>query len=186
MNNKFVSVDSKSNRSAIAPRILQEILVRLNAVEKDEGVKILYACESGSRAWGFPSRDSDYDVRFVYVHPAEWYLSIDLEKKRDVIERPITDQIDLNGWDLRKALGLYRKSNPPLLEWLNSPIVYWETYGVAAKLRDVCATSLLSEVVYVSLSAHGIRQLPRVLERGAGVDQKILLCVAPPARGQLA
>ena len=95
-----------------------EILARLSHLENEESVKIVYACESGSRAWGFPSADSDYDVRFLYLRPQAWYLSIDLEKKRDVIERPIDDQIDLNGWDLRKALWLYRKSNPPLLEWL--------------------------------------------------------------------
>lgn len=83
---------------------------------------MLYACESGSRAWGFPSADSDYDVRFIYAHPAEWYLSI--QDRRDVIERPLENLIDESGWDVRKALNLLRKSNPPLLEWLQSPIVY--------------------------------------------------------------
>jgi hypothetical protein len=115
----------------------QEILARLSHLEQEEGVRILYACESGSRAWGFPSTDSDYDVRFIYLQPQDWYLSIDLEKKRDVIERPINDQIDLNGWDLRKALWLYRKSNPPLLEWLGSPIIYLEKYSTASQLRTL-------------------------------------------------
>lgn len=137
---KLATSTSKSMQSAVAPSIQREILARLNAVEKDEGVKVLYACESGSRAWGFPSRDSDYDVRFVYAHPEDWYLSIDLEHKRDVIERPINDHIDLSGWDLRKALGLYRKSNPPLLEWLNSLIVYREDYAVAAQLRRLASS----------------------------------------------
>jgi hypothetical protein len=117
----------------------QEILTRLSNIENEEDVKILYACESGSRAWGFPSSDSDYDVRFLYLHPKDWYLSIDLEKKKDVIERPINDQIDLNGWDLRKALWLYRKSNPPLLEWLGSPVVYLEKYSIAAQMRKLAA-----------------------------------------------
>lgn len=112
-----------------------EIIDRLNTIEAEEGVKILYACESGSRAWGFPSADSDFDVRFLYLQPKDWYLSIDLERKRDVIERPITDQIDLNGWDLRKALGLFYKSNPPLLEWLGSPLVYLEKYTIVAQMR---------------------------------------------------
>jgi len=115
----------------------QEILARLSHLEQEEGVRILYACESGSRAWGFPSTDSDYDVRFIYLQPQDWYLSIDLEKKRAVIERPINDQIDLNGWDLRKALWLYRKSNPPLLEWLGSPIIYLEKYSTASQLRTL-------------------------------------------------
>ncbi len=99
-----------------------EIKAQLADVEAQEGVRVLYACESGSRAWGFPSADSDYDVRFIYAHPVEWYLSI--RTRRDVIERPLVNEIDLSGWDLKKALGLLRKSNPPLLEWLQSPIVY--------------------------------------------------------------
>lgn len=118
----------------------EKIIARLNNVETEECVKILYACESGSRAWGFPSADSDFDVRFLYLHPKDWYLSIDLEQKRDVIERPISDQIDLSGWDLRKALWLFRKSNPPLLEWLGSPIVYWERYSTATQMRQLAET----------------------------------------------
>jgi predicted nucleotidyltransferase len=111
----------------------ERILERLAEIEHSEGVRVLYACESGSRAWGFPSADSDYDVRFLYLHPADWYLSI--EDRRDVIERPVQELIDLSGWDLRKALRLFRKSNPPLLEWLGSPIVYVEQFTVADQLR---------------------------------------------------
>jgi predicted nucleotidyltransferase len=117
-----------------------EILARLDRIETEEAVKILYACESGSRAWGFPSADSDYDARFLYLHPRDWYLSVDLERKRDVIERPIVDEIDLNGWDLRKALLLFWKSNPPLLEWLDSPIVYLERGKTAARMRRLAET----------------------------------------------
>ena len=102
----------------------KEILKRIAEVEATENVTIFYACESGSRAWGFPSADSDYDVRFIYLRKPDWYLSIDVEDKRDVIERPINDELDISGWDLRKALKLLWKSNPPLLEWLVSPIVY--------------------------------------------------------------
>jgi predicted nucleotidyltransferase len=113
----------------------EEILARLDQIEVEDHVTIFYACESGSRAWGFPSADSDYDVRFIYLHPSDWYLSIDVEEKRDVIERPINDELDISGWDLRKALKLLLKSNPPLLEWLSSPIIYKETLGIADKLR---------------------------------------------------
>ncbi|WP_192043638.1 nucleotidyltransferase domain-containing protein [Paenibacillus rhizovicinus] len=111
----------------------EAIIDELSRLERDENIRILYACESGSRAWGFPSRDSDYDVRFIYIRQPEWYLSI--FDKRDVIERPISDQLDISGWDLRKTLNLYRKSNPPLLEWLQSPIQYAESLSAAEQLR---------------------------------------------------
>ncbi|UUZ81456.1 nucleotidyltransferase domain-containing protein [Paenibacillus sp. P26] len=114
--------------------IQQQILDELKTIEREEQVRILYACESGSRAWGFPSKDSDYDVRFLYIRPMDWYLS--LFEKRDVIERPISDMLDISGWDLKKALILFRKSNPPLLEWLQSPIRYVEKYSVAEQIRS--------------------------------------------------
>lgn len=114
-----------------------EILKRLAAAEEEHAVRILYACESGSRAWGFASPDSDFDVRFVYAHEADWYLSFDVERRRDVIEYPITDEIDCSGWDARKALNLFTRTNGALLEWLNSPIIYLERTQFAAALRDL-------------------------------------------------
>jgi predicted nucleotidyltransferase len=102
--------------------VCQRVRHALAQVEAERNVRVLFACESGSRAWGFASRDSDYDVRFLYVHSRDWYLSV--EDRRDVIEQPIADDLDVSGWELRKALRLLRKSNPPLLEWLNSPVVY--------------------------------------------------------------
>ncbi|WP_434341357.1 nucleotidyltransferase domain-containing protein [Motilimonas cestriensis] len=104
--------------------IREDILSRLEKTEKKFDVKILMAIESGSRAWGFASPNSDYDVRFIYVNKPDWYLSVDLEDKRDVIEYPIVDDIDLNGWDVRKALKLFWKSNPAFVEWIQSPISY--------------------------------------------------------------
>ncbi|HOD48072.1 MAG: putative nucleotidyltransferase [Verrucomicrobia bacterium ADurb.Bin122] len=98
------------------------IQARLVAIERERGVKVLFACESGSRAWGFASPDSDYDVRFIYTGPASTYLTV--TPTRDVIEEPVNAELDVSGWDLRKALGLLSKSNPPLLEWLDSPIIY--------------------------------------------------------------
>lgn len=115
--------------------VKQQILEELIKIEKEEHVQILYACESGSRAWGFPSKDSDYDVRFIYIRPEDWYISI--FEKRDVIERPISDMLDINGWDLKKALNLFRKSNPPLLEWLQSPIVYRENHAITEQIRSI-------------------------------------------------
>ena len=111
----------------------QRIAAALAAIEEQASVTIFYACESGSRAWGFASRDSDYDVRFLYAHPRDWYLTI--HPGRDVIERPIDDVLDLSGWDIRKGLRLLQKSNPPFLEWMQSPIVYKDVPAVTALLR---------------------------------------------------
>lgn len=109
---------------------------RLDGVAAEEGVVLLYAAESGSRAWGFASPDSDYDVRFIYMHPRDWYLS--LAERRDVIERPLDAHlVDLAGWDLRKAMRLLLKSNPAFYEWLVSPIVYREAPGVRVALRTL-------------------------------------------------
>ena len=103
----------------------QEIINKLKEIEKKEKVKIIYAIESGSRAWGFESMDSDYDVRFIYVRKKEDYLCLD--EKSDVIELPIDEVFDISGWDIKKALRLLYKSNPSLLEWFASPIMYKET-----------------------------------------------------------
>jgi predicted nucleotidyltransferase len=126
-----------ASMEAISQATQQTVRARLRDIEAKEGVRIFFACESGSRAWGFPSADSDYDVRFLYAHPPDWYFSIDVERKRDVIERPIDDELDLSGWDLRKALQLFAKSNPPLLEWLQSPLIYLEATNVAERFRSL-------------------------------------------------
>ncbi|MBS0525801.1 MAG: nucleotidyltransferase domain-containing protein [Proteobacteria bacterium] len=107
---------------------------RLAGIERTFGVEIFYACESGSRAWDFASLDSDYDVRFLYRHPRDWYLSLD--EQRDVIETPIEGVYDVNGWDLRKALRLALKGNPVLFEWLSSPTRYLER-PLAARFHDM-------------------------------------------------
>lgn len=117
----------------IPEEMQRQIAERLGAIEAEEYVRILFAVESGSRAWGFPSPDSDFDVRFVYAHPRDWYLSID--SRRDVIERPIEGELDIGGWDLRKALQLAIKPNPVLLEWLRSPILYRADAPAMAQLR---------------------------------------------------
>ena len=112
-----------------------EAVRRLDEIERDHGVRILFAIESGSRAWGFPSADSDYDVRFLYVRPVEHYLRLD--PPRDVIETPIDGLWDVNGWDLRKALNLMRKGNAVIVEWLRSPLIYREVGETANVLRDL-------------------------------------------------
>lgn len=114
-------------QNTLIPVEVQKLIeTRLASTTSEHGIKILYACESGSRAWGFPSPDSDYDVRFVYAHPMEWYLTLD--EDRDVIDLPLENSpeglLDLGGWDLRKTLRLLGKSNPVIWEWLQSPIRY--------------------------------------------------------------
>lgn len=121
--------------------MFDRIREKLFEIQERERAFIFYACESGSRAWGFPSANSDYDVRFLYVRERDFYLSIDVENKRDVVEMPINDELDISGWDLRKALQLLRKSNPPLLEWLSSPIVYFQDDELLARFRSLVPIS---------------------------------------------
>ena len=114
---------------------MKEIIQKkLEEIEKQEHVKIILAVESGSRAWGFDSADSDYDVRFIYVREPEMYLKLD--NIRDVIEWQLDEVFDISGWDIKKALQLLYKSNPTLFEWINSPIVYKETKEIL-ELRDI-------------------------------------------------
>jgi predicted nucleotidyltransferase/uncharacterized protein YndB with AHSA1/START domain len=130
--------NEEGTRQALA-RLAELVEVRANIdrrladIERKFGVEIFYACESGSRAWDFASPDSDYDVRFLYRHPRDWYLS--LSEQRDVVETPIDGIYDINGWDLRKALRLALNGNPVLFEWLSSPIRYLER-PLAAGFRD--------------------------------------------------
>lgn len=98
------------------------ILQKLKATERERNVTVLHAVESGSRAWGFASPDSDFDIRFIYKHPADYYLQ--LWDKPDVIEFMTSEDLDGSGWDLAKALKLLAKSNGSLIEWLFSEEVY--------------------------------------------------------------
>jgi predicted nucleotidyltransferase len=150
-----------TNPPAIPPAIHSEIMDRLARTEREEGVRIVLAIESGSRAWGFASSNSDFDVRFIYVRPANWYLAVDLEERRDVIEYPITDDIDLNGWDLRKALRLFWKSNPAFIEWIQSPITYIESGAFAAGAR-----ALLPEVYSLESGIYHYRSMAKTNYRG--------------------
>ena len=112
-------------------KLIQE---KLREIEQREECRILLAVESGSRAWGFASPDSDYDVRFIYVRPEKAYLRLD--RTRDVIEVPINDELDINGWDIDKTLRLLHKSNPTVFEWFSSPIIY-QTSAFADQFRPI-------------------------------------------------
>ena len=112
------------------------MLERINseiAKIESSGMTVLYACESGSRAWGFESRDSDYDVRFIYAHPEDFYLSV--FDSKDTMNFPVDDLLDLDGWDVKKALSLFSNNNMSIFEWINSPIVYHERFDFCQKMR---------------------------------------------------
>ena len=138
---------------------MEEIIKeKLREIEKQENIRILLAVESGSRAWGFASPDSDYDVRFIYIGQKEDYLK--LEAVRDVIELPIDEMIDINGWDLQKTLRLLYKSNPTLFEWFSSPIVYMET-EFADQFRKIMAnyfSNKRSLYHYISMAEGNYRE----------------------------
>ncbi|MFD2907784.1 DNA polymerase beta superfamily protein [Flavobacterium ardleyense] len=112
-----------------------KIVAKLKEVELQKGVEILYAVESGSRAWGFASSDSDYDIRFIYKHDIDYYLS--LWEQTDVIEFMTEDDLDGSGWDLRKSIKLLAKSNASLLEWIFSPVVYYENEAFMKQIRTL-------------------------------------------------
>ena len=143
------------------PEIREEILARIRKAEDEHDVRVLLAVESGSRAWGFASPDSDFDARFIYVNRPDWYLSVGLEEQRDVIEYDIVDDIDLNGWDLRKALRLFWRSNPAFVEWIQSPIVYVEAGRLAAQVR-----ALLPRVYSCTSGVHHYHSMARTNYRG--------------------
>lgn len=109
---------------------------KLREIEKTHGITILYSCESGSRAWGFPSPDSDYDVRFIYLRPIEGYLRVNPVK--DYLPFPISDELDISGWDISKVLQLITKSNTTPFEWLQSPVIYKEDAIFKNDLWTVC------------------------------------------------
>jgi len=135
-----------------------EIEACLEAMVAEEDVRLIFAIESGSRAWGHPSPNSDYDVRFVYVRPLERYVS--LSPYRDVIERPIEADIDLCGWDIKKALSLLMKPNPVLLEWLSSPVRYVWDDDICSRLKAFAARTAHSRACryYYRLRAMQRRQ----------------------------
>ncbi len=136
----------------------QRIMDNIRDIEAREDVRVLYVCEAGSRAWGGDAPGSDYDVRFIYVHRPEWYLSI--FTRRDVIEQPIDAGLDLNGWDMVKALNLFRRSNPSMLEWLSSDIVYAEHDQWSAQLHTWSAHAFSPRVCmhhYLSMAKSNFR-----------------------------
>lgn len=159
--------------------IRQEVENRLAAIEAAHGVRLLMAVESGSRAWGFPSPDSDFDVRFLYLRPRDWYLS--LVSGRDVIETPIEDEIDLNGWDIRKALGLLLKSNEVVSEWIESPVRYRPDAPFVAKLSNLADDLLNPRAVAYHYARSGKQAAERWLDGDDDVPVKKYFYALRPA-----
>lgn len=146
------------NRSeAIDRQIEAQILKTLDQIEKEHDVKILHAIESGSRAWGFHSPNSDYDVRFFYVHKRDWYLSV--YEGRDVIELPINETYDVSGWDLKKALHLALKSNAVVTEWLKSPVQYKTNEKFTHEFSEFCRKAYNHKALSYHYINLGMRQI---------------------------
>ncbi len=161
------------------PGPLGEVDSRLAAIEREQGVAIGLAIESGSRAWGFPSPDSDYDCRFLFVRPARDYLTP--WPKRDVIETPLEDDIDLNGWELGKALKLLLKGNAVVIEWLMSPIVYGGDPRFREELTDFAHRWSSREGVMRHYLHLGERQRRTYFADGKDVQIKKLFYALRPA-----
>lgn len=161
------------------PNVVGQIDARLAGVVREHGVRIAFAIESGSRAWGFASPDSDYDCRFVFVRPRDDYLS--LWPKRDVIETPLDAVLDVNGWDLRKALLLMAKGNAVILEWLMSPIAYREEPGFRDEMLAVARATIDRGAVMRHYLHLGERQHRLYVEGREQVSLKKLLYVVRPA-----
>jgi hypothetical protein len=156
-----------------------EIIGILRKIERDDDMRVLLAVESGSRAWGFASPDSDYDVRFIYVRRLDWYLA--LEDRRDVIELPIRGDLDVNGWHLQKALRLLLKPNPVLLEWLQSPIVYCAARGFARRLVGLAQRTDHRRACAYHYARLGQRQFATYIDRRERVVLKKYFYALRPA-----
>ena len=137
---------------------------KLKQIEQEYGIRILYAVESGSRAWGTSSEHSDYDVRFIYIRPGKEYLRLD--QTRDVLEFPIADGWDMSGWDLRKLLTLLHGTNSQIYEWFASPLVYVDD-GLSERIRP-----LLEEYFAVKTAAkHYLHQADMKMKQALRVEQ---------------
>lgn len=140
---------------------------KLREIEAQHNIRILLACETGSRGWGFPSPDSDYDVRFIYVHEPDWYISV--VEKEDHITVPINDELDITGWELRKSLQLLLKHNAALMERLQSPIVYNEVKGFKEEFLALAQADFSS----ISMMHHYLSMAKGYFEKCSGNEVKL-------------
>lgn len=164
--------------AALDPTFVRKIEARLNEIARDQKVAIPLAVESGSRAWGFPSPDSDYDCRFVFVRRQSRYLS--LWPPRDVIEWPIDGLLDINGWDVGKLIALLVKGNAVAVEWLQSPMIYRETKGFRAVLLELARLVVDRAAVRRHYYSLGSSQWERARGGGRGI-KKLFHALRPAA-----
>ena len=161
------------------PVVVDTIIARLDAVASDEGISIPWAIESGSRAWGFPSPDSDYDCRFLYVRRASQYLSP--WRRRDVIETPLDEVFDVNGWDLIKGVELAVRGNVTVLEWLRSPLIYFGDPDFAGTLLALCERVADPAAVrnhYLRLGTHAWES-SGAAEGGEAISKRVFYALRP-------
>lgn len=161
-------------------RVRPEVSRRLREVEQQRGLRIVFACESGSRAWGFASNDSDFDVRFIFVRPTREYLK--LNPPKDAFDLHQDQDFDLAGWDIRKTAELMRRCNPPLMEWLDSPIIYETDDTISPKLVDLRKQYFDSKKAahhYLSLAAGVWHKY--IADNPAPVRKKYLYVIRPLA-----
>lgn len=169
----------------------QQILKRLKELEKEKHVKVLFAVESGSRAWGFASTNSDWDIRFIYVHKLPYYLST--QELKDNIEF-IEGDLDFQGWELRKALKLLAKGNPPMLEWLDSPIKYVEDKTFSKELFTMASNCFSPKTAiyhYMGMAKRNYNQYIKgksyvKLKKYLYVIRPLLSCMAVQDSGSMA
>ncbi len=149
---------------------------KLHEIEKEYNVTVLWAVESGSRAWGFASEDSDFDVRFIYKREPSAYLK--LKADRDVIELPVDDTWDVNGWDLDKTLKLLNRSNPTLYEWMNSPVRYVET-GFRQRIDPLLKTCFSEKKMLYHYLSTARRTIHNFLQKDQVVPKKYFYALRP-------
>ena len=166
------------NLATLPSRKVTDIQAMLDQIEQRHKVTVFLAVESGSRAWGFPSADSDYDVRFLYLHNLDWYVTA--FRKKDQIDLMINQDLDAAGWDLAKCMRLLYKSNSALIEWLNSPVVYRQDEHKVTQLRDLAIRVFQPQAVFYHYLSLAKRKLlhpdTRTHEKSFLYALRALLC----------
>ena len=162
----------------VSQEMRARVRTELAGIAGTKDVSVLLAVESGSRAWGFHSPDSDYDVRFIYAEPIDWHLKVALG--RDVIERPISDELDISGWNLRKTLGLILNSNAVALEWAQSPILYSAADGFREAFLAFARDTLRRKPVIWHYLRLAQRQAERLRDEAGMVKLKRYFYVVRP------